>query len=195
MSRTLIVVPKIFSEKELEKIGLGVPSDFNDKSREFWDYVEERLVVLSARISRIYVESICRGGTDDPIGIQVIDDELHRIVNMLVDRGSEIMTPEDRLLVLETESWSDLVHQGMMGAEREMLEKSLRDRESFLSKRIVETLGQGETGVLFISTLKTPDFPSDIRVIRMMPFDPKDYLQTWLISKRLQEKQRPDSPS
>jgi len=185
----------MFSEKELEKIGLGVPSDFNDKSREFWDYVEERLVVLSARISRIYVESTCRGGTDDPIGIQVIDDELHRIVNMLVNRGAKIMTPEDRLLVLETESWSDLVHQGMMGAEREMLEKSLSDRESFISNRIAETLGQGETGVLFISTLKTPDFPSDIRVIRMMPFDPKDYLQTWLISKRLQEKQRPDSPS
>ncbi len=195
MSRTLIVIPKMFSEKELEDMGFEVPSDFNDKSREFWEYVEERLKVLSARVARVYVESACRGGVDDLDEIRAGNDELHRIVSSLVDHGAEMMMTEDRLLVLETESWLELVRRGMTGAESEMLMNSLRDRESFLSERIGETLGDGETGVLFISALQTPDFPSDIRIIKMMPFDPKNYLQTWLVAKRLQEKQKTDPSS
>ena len=188
MDRTLILIPKMFSEKELKKRGVVVPNDLEDKSGEFWSYVEERLRVLSTRIKRVYVESACGGEVDELANIKGTDEKLHRIIGWLVDQGAEIMATEDKLLILETESWSSLAHEHPGGAEDEMLEESLRDRCTFVSKRISETLKEGETGVLFVDILRELSFDSGIRVIRMMPFDPRDYLKAWLISSRLQWK-------
>jgi len=183
----------MFSKGELEDAGLGVPDDFNDRSKEFWSYVEERLKGLSGRIVKVYIESTHEGGAEGLNTIRVANAELHRIVSWLVDRGAEVTATEDRFLVLETESWSDLARQGVAGAEIEMLERSLKDREAFVAKRIDETLSEREMGVLFTSALQTSSLPSDIRVIRMMPFDPIDYLKTWMITVRLQDKQGKDS--
>ena len=188
MSRTLILIPKMFSEKELKNRRVAIPSDLGEKSSEFWGYVEDRLKVLSTRIKRVYVESAYRGGIDNLNKIRETDEKLHQVLGWLLDQGAEITATEDILLILEAESWSDLAQQGAGGAEGEMLEDSLRDRCIFVSKRVSETLKEGETGVLFVDTLRELNFDADIRVIRMMPFDPKDYLKAWLISSRLQEK-------
>ena len=188
MSRTLILIPKMFSEKELKNRRVAIPSDLGETSSEFWGYVEDRLKVLSTRIKRVYVESAYRGGIDNLNKIRETDEKLHQVLGWLLDQGAEITATEDILLILEAESWSDLAHQGAGGAEGEMLEDSLRDRCIFVSKRVSETLKEGETGVLFVDTLRELNFDADIRVIRMMPFDPKDYLKAWLISSRLQEK-------
>ena len=99
------------------------------------------------------------------------------------------MPTEDLILILETESWSDMARQGIGGAEEEMLEGSLRERCASLSKKVSQTLKEGETGVLFIDALRELNFNEDIRVIRMMPFDPRDYLKRLLISSRLHERE------
>ena len=190
MDRTLVIVPHMFPEKELKKMGLGVPRDFPEKTEEFWSYVEERLRTLSPRISRVYIESTCEEILDTLNEIKENDKRFHQIVTWLIDHGAVMTTTEDLMLVLETESWSRLMRQGTAGAEKEMLEESLKDRTIFVSERISETLEKGKVGVLFIDKLQTFSFPSDIRVIRMMPFDPRDYLQTWLVSTRLRERAR-----
>ena len=186
MGRTLIVVPRMFTKRELEMTGLKIPADLNDKTKEFWDYVEERLNALSPRISKVYAESACKGGQDDVNMLKETSCRLHRVVSRLVAEGAEMTATEDQMLVLETESWSSLTRQNTVGAEKQMLEESLEDRREAVSNRVAETLREGEMGVLFISSLQIPDLHSDIRVIRMMPFDPKDYLETLLVSSRLQ---------
>lgn len=188
MGRTLIVVPRIFTKRELQMMELEVPSDLNDKSKEFWDYVEERLNVLSPRISKVYAESACKGGQYDIDRLEETDCKLHRVVSRLVAEGAEMMATEDPILILETKSWSSLTRQIPVEVEKGMLEESLEDRRKAVSMRVAETLGEGEIGVMFISALKVPEFPSDIRLIRMMPFDPKDYLETVLVSSRLQKR-------
>jgi hypothetical protein len=39
-----------------------------------------------------------------------------------------------------------------------------------------QTLKEGEMGVLFLDSRLKISFPSGLRVIRMFPFDPRDYL-------------------
>ncbi len=190
MSRTLIFIPKMFSEKELKNMGIAVPHDFGEKSGEFWSYIEDRLRVLSTRIRRVYIESASRGGIVELNKIKGADEKFDRILDWLVDQGAEIMATEDILLILETESWSSLARQNTGGAEEEMLEESLRDRRTFVSKRIAETLKQDEIGIFFVNALRELSFDVDIRVIRMMAFDPRDYLNAWLISSELRKNQR-----
>jgi hypothetical protein len=184
----------MFTEYELKRMGVGIPSDLQEKTEEFWSYVEERLGILSPRIARAYIESVYREGKDTLNDVKEKDPRTHRIVTRLIDRGAIMTVVEDRMLVLETESWSRFIHQGMIGVEKEMLEESLGERSTYISERISETLEEGRVGVLFIDKLQTFSFPSDIRVIRMMPFDPRDYLQTWLVSERLREKEKDPTP-
>lgn len=194
MDRTLVIVPRMFPEKELKKMGLEVPGDFREKTEEFWSYVEERLRTLSPRISRVYIESICEENLDILNEIKENDQRFHQIVTWLINHGAVMTATEDKILVLETESWSRLMRQGTTGVEKEMLEESLRDRITFVSERILETLEEGKVGVLFIDKLQNFSFPSDIRVIKMLPFDPRDYLQNWLVSTRLREREKRASP-
>lgn len=195
MDRTLVIIPRMFPETELKKMGLRIPRDFHEKTEEFWSYVEERLRTLSPRINRLYIESVFKDGQDNLDEIKENDQRFHRIVTWLVDHGAVMTATEDRMLVLETESWSRLMRQGTVGAEKEMLEENLKDRSAFISERISETLEEGKVGVLFIDRLQTFSFPSDIRVIRMMPFDPRDYLQTWLVSTRLRGREKRPHPN
>ena len=195
MERTLVIIPRMFPETELKKLGLGIPRDFHEKTEEFWSYVGDRLRTLSPRISRVYIESMCKEGQDNLDEKKEDNQRFHQIVTWLIDQGAVMTATEDRILVLETESWSRLMRSGTVGAEKEMLEESLKDRSVFISERISETLEKGKVGVLFTDKLQTFKFPSDIRVIRMMPFDPRDYLQTWLVSTRLRGREEESPPA
>ena len=66
----------------------------------------------------------------------------------------------------------------------------MMDREKYVANAINESLKDGETGVLFLkSGRRTGDYlPSSIRVIKIQPFDPNDYLNSWVVTMKLRSK-------
>ncbi|HZW55572.1 MAG TPA: hypothetical protein VFF30_04720 [Nitrososphaerales archaeon] len=42
MMRTIFIIPRMFTEDELFKINPALPEDFEQRSKEFSDYVEEK---------------------------------------------------------------------------------------------------------------------------------------------------------
>ena len=64
--------------------------------------------------------------------------------------------------------WSQVV--------REMYEKSLSEIDKHLFDVVDQTLEDGEMGLLFLDPLLKISFSEKLRVIRLFPFDPQDYL-------------------
>jgi hypothetical protein len=47
MGRILLWVPRIHTEEEFMKLAITLPEDFESKTSEFWDYVEDKLNVFA----------------------------------------------------------------------------------------------------------------------------------------------------
>ena len=67
----------------------------------------------------------------------------------------------------------------------ELYEESVRERDDGIESLINESLKDGETGLLSIDSSIKISFPVDVRVVRMCPFDPQDYLNRHLTKVRL----------
>ena len=59
--------------------------------------------------------------------------------------------------------------------------------EAFTVSTVDKTLNDGEIGVLFIDRDRRIIFPDTIRVIRMHPFDPSDYLNHHRIKLKIKK--------
>lgn len=107
----------------------------------------------------------------------------HQLLQWLMGHGAELVGTEDPVLLLEEYNRAKEIIQARTHAERERLshhyeqgsDDLLKKRDQFISKRIEETLGAGETGFLFIGLLHKVDelLPQDISVhyiIHRLPF-------------------------
>ena len=181
----------MFTSEELSKIGSALPEDYPEKSKEFWDYVDEKLRTQRA-VQKLYYDSITNIESDEKAleFIKLNNGHCYDIVERLVGLGAKLEATEDPLLVEETASWISMLNDDGETdlATEEMLAKNMIDRDKYVAKKIYESLGDGETGILFLapgrqvsSNLVAPD----IRVIKILPFDPADYLNSWLVSMSL----------
>jgi hypothetical protein len=50
------------------------------------------------------------------------------------------------------------------------------------------SLGEGETALLLIDSRRNLELPKDLRVIRVVPFDPADYMNRTIIKAGLKPK-------
>jgi len=182
MSRMLFLVPRMYTENEFKDLASTIPQDFGPKTFEFWSYVEDKLKVFVGKIQRVYRDQICEGGEKALTYLSSVDRENFLIVKKLVDGGAVFEATEDSMLVAECASWFDAVkHNPLDRISLEMLQETVSDRGSYVSRRIDETLKDEETGVLFLK----PDLAVNVdgcdRVIRVCRFDPADYLRSWQI--------------
>jgi hypothetical protein len=118
------------------------------------------------------------------------DDEVgYALLVNLLQEGAELKLTEDPILVGETESWLNMIRESPNDTLLEFYEQSLKERNQDLSNHITQALGEGEVGLLLIDSRRKLDFPEGIRVIRVYPFDPADYLNTEMVKARLKSKQ------
>lgn len=189
--RILLIVPKMFTLEELSKINQDVPDDYEEKSKEFWDYVAEKLKT-QREVRRLYYDSLTKGDKESALKF-VSDDnaQCYNLVQKFVVEGATLQPTEDPLLLEETSSWIAMLKEGEDSVTRELLGQNIADRNKHTAKIIDETLKDGETGILFLASDRqiSEYLPSDIRVIRVQPFDPADYLKSWLVRLRLKLKQ------
>jgi hypothetical protein len=179
MSRMLIHVPRMFTESELKNLLKVLPDDFEQTKNEFWDYVDEKLAVFAGKVQRVYHDGTCVAGEAALRQLEKSDLANFKIAKKLVDGGAAFEASEDALLVAESESWLEtLFYQEQNSAVLELYEETMKDRDSFLSRRIDESLGADELGVLFLEPSRKISL-GNAKIIIMRRFDPMDSLGSW----------------
>jgi len=185
MSRTLLVVPRMYTKDEFKEETSYVPDDYDDKCEEFWSYVAEKLSVFKGRIKKIFRESLSINTKEALLTLSGDEQPSRSLLLGVLEDGAELESTEDPILMAETESWIQM----MRGTSNEMLSElygqSLVERNRYVANRIGESLREGEVGLLLIDSRRRIEPPQDIRVIRVCPFDPADYLASTIVKAKL----------
>jgi hypothetical protein len=189
--RTIFIIPKMFTEREVQEWVSEVPRDFNQKSKEFWEYVEDRLR-SQRHINILYYDSLVLDEREKAVEfVKKSHEQCYNIVQRYNDAGAQLRSTEDSVLVQETASWASMLRTNENDiAAQEMLVKNMVDRDRYVAQKISESLKDGETGILFLSPGRRIGeyLASDIRAIKIQPFDPTDYLNSWIVTLSLRSK-------
>jgi hypothetical protein len=185
MSRTLIIVPRMYTMDEFKEETSYVPDDYDMKCEEFWDYVAEKLSVFKGRIRKIFRESLSINTKEALLALSGDEQRGRSILAGLLEDGAQLEPTEDPILIAETESWIEM----MRGTPNEMLSElygqSLAEQNRYVANRIGESLREGEVGLLLIDSRRRIELPQDIRFIRVCPFDPADYMASTIVKAKL----------
>jgi hypothetical protein len=197
--RILFIVPKMYSFEDLSIVNSSVPEDYQSKARDFWDYVNEKLNPRRD-IRKVYFDALTLVDLDK--GLEFVKQagvECYELIYRFVDKGAELIATEDSLLVQESASWISMLGESGVKemdnlATREMLAKNMVDRNKYVAMQISKTLKEGETGLLVLAPGRYIDneLPGDIKVIKVQPFDPLDYLNSWLVTLSLKRNNKND---
>lgn len=181
----------MFTRDDLSRINSKLPDDYETKSEEFWNYVSDKLKA-PVTIQKIYFDSVTKTKLETaPEFIKKSNEKAYAIIERFMNEGAKLQITEDSILLEESASWARMLSQdSASSATEELFTQSIVDREKFVAKSISESLNEGEMAILFLSPgRRTGDYlPSDIRVIKIQPFDPTDYLNSWIVSLQVKEK-------
>jgi len=176
--KTLILVPTMYSERDLKGILDKVPLDFQKESDEFWSYIEERFRQIAPQIRAVYLIW----------GDETVDPRATEIISFLQANGAKVHRLEDKTLVGEARAWYLTTQGSRGGVEEEFLEEANQEIGNLLRRMLDSSLKDEEVGVVFFEPACKLPLGDDLRVIWMSPFDPKDYLTRYLIRKRISGK-------
>jgi hypothetical protein len=127
----------------------------------FWDRIVQFFDSLDVHGFKVYQDGLIADGTD---GLKIVEEGVSRgsknyeIIEKLLERGAVLVKTEDPTLVKQEYAYITKVAQSksLRGREAAALRyklaqgELLKQRDDFVAKRIGETLGEGETGTLFI---------------------------------------------
>ena len=186
MVRTLIIIPRMYSMEEIKKLTGIVPEDFEDASKEFWIYIEEKLTPFYNKVKKVYCQETVKE-------VKETIEKLERsreftIIKKLADNNAEITTVEEQLLLAESKAWLEMLKKTDDQSVLELYNENIRDRDEHIVKILNQTLNDEEFGVLLFNMDHKLLLPEDIRVIKMCRFDPEDYLNRWLVTLELKRK-------
>lgn len=168
--KTLVYVPRMFTRDEFQKLVMRVPDDFDSTRDEFWKYVSDRLRVVASKIRWVYTDS----GSHEEEESSMVGESA--IVAGLVTTGVKVKAAVDPIHAAEAEAWREMAGTSPSQVVREMYDESVGEIGRHVVDVVDQTLEDGEMGVLFLNPLLKISFPEKLRVIRLFPFDPQDYL-------------------
>ncbi len=190
--KKLIYVPVIHMDVDLgslstEMVSLGI-SDFGEKFWErhkttiagFWDSVAAFFSKLAARGLRIYQDGMV---ADGEMGLKIVEEGVrggsknYEVVGDLLGRGAVLVKTEDIALVREEMEYIKKIFNAKTVSEKmnavltyKIKKKGLlKRRDEFIARRIMDTLDDGDAGVLFIGAYhNVKDYlPDDISVVEL----------------------------
>lgn len=163
----------------------------------FWDSISRFIDSLNVNGFRVYQDGLVTDGME---GLRIIREGISQgsrnydIVGKLLERGAVLMKTEDLSLVKQEYSHitkmtgsKSLKERGAAALRYKLAKgKLLKQRDDFIAKRIEESLGEGETGILFIGAYHNiiPNLPADIKVAQVKEVDKVREYHTALINKR-----------
>ena len=181
--RKLIYVPRMYTVEEIMlATGGKVSEDVKERIKGFWRNLEGQLSKFD-RIDKIYRDMITADGEEGVQQLSIIDPYNFEVVKALLEKGAKLVKTEDPLLVKEAEAWVGSMAWGSPSAV-ELFRENLKDRNSYISGRIDETLKPGEVGVLFIEPSRELKFPQELEVVRVKS-DSLDLLKRLIGGKKV----------
>lgn len=187
-SPTLHIIPVVHTEADLGGLADRVRSLTEaSRGREAWEQRQEAVARIWDRIEawaedlrwtgtlRLYQDGlpICAREEDIVRDLCAQGSRNHRILVRLMERGGTLMgTESPDLLLAEYEAARRVVSGG--GPAIPGGPSLLNQRDAFIAGRIGETLGPGETGVLFIGALHEVASRLDAGVTISFPLDGHD---------------------
>jgi len=174
----------MYSREDLKKVLGLVPDDYEVTSLEFWSYVEEKLTPFIDKVTVAYsekpIEKRC-SGQGEPL------------LNKLIKKRIEFHCIDDCLLVSEAEAWRELMITHQNHAVVELLKDSIKERDEYARREIEKTLENGKLGLLLTNPERKLPLAEDVKVIKMCPFDPSDYLNRQISILKIKERRQLDN--
>jgi len=192
-ARRLIWIPVIHSHADLGSLGEAVreaharrfgAANWEDRVRMvngFWQRIRAEVDHLDLDYSRVrlYQDGLPNCGHEAAIvrDLAQAGSENHKLLADLMARGARVVGTECPELLLEEYE----LMRGILGAlksrdghhltasEKERSRAILAKRDAYIAERIAHTLGEGETGLLFLGMLHSIGglLPDSIHVIRL----------------------------
>ncbi|MEI6434756.1 MAG: hypothetical protein WCP32_07920 [Bacteroidota bacterium] len=192
--RTLIYVPIIHSKADMGSFGQALNNisvsaveknklqKHNDTINGYWDAIESWFenIDISVKGIKIYQDGMF---VDGEMAMKIIDEGVKSgsknsvIVSKLIGRGAILIRTEDFNLVkseydeLQTilKSKTNIYKLFLLFRYNVLKPIFLIRRDKFITCRIAETLGQNETGILFVGAFHNirKRLPKDINVIEL----------------------------
>jgi len=192
MMRRLYLIPIIHTSADMgslastldERAGAKLRPEIWQKHKQivaaFWDSISRFLDSLDVNGFRVYQDGLVADGTE---GLRIVREGIaqgsknYEIVGKLLERGAVLMKTEDLSLAKKEYSYIMRMTRSKSLKERETAalryklaqSKLLRQRDEFITKRIDESLGEGEIGILLIGAYHNvvPNLPADIKVVQV----------------------------
>lgn len=168
--RKLYLVPLIFCPRD-------APEDFQELCRRYWLGVNSSLESLETRagnVVHIYHESVFLSGAEGLQLVERMSSSSYEIMKPRCEGGARLEALEDLEEFGEYMDWQRCLMIGLMSHKvasqvSEHYVEASRRRYENMTKRIQESLGQQEAGLLFISEGHKVQFPPDIEVFYVAP--------------------------
>lgn len=167
--RKIYLVPLVYLPKE-------IPAELLDIVNTYWQEVDQQVKGLEQKLGptkRIYHESLAVGGDTGLSMLEKFHEKSFPLVKERFERGAILEALEDMDLFTEVMDWGNCLQVVMGRKAFEILNKlyleASEKRYEHISRRIDQTLGSEEAGLLFIREDHGIQFPRDIQVFYVSP--------------------------
>lgn len=146
----------------------------------FWDSIARFCDALDVGGFKVYQDGLVADGQD---GLRIVREgaslgsKNYEIVDKLLQRGAVLVKTEDLSLVKREHEHIRRIAQAKSRKEKEVAGQQyrlvqnqlLKQRDDFIARRIQETLGEGETGILFIGAYHDilSRLPPDVQAVQV----------------------------
>ncbi len=178
--RRLFLVPLVYSFAD-------APAEYLEKFERYWKQVEEHIANLEAKlgkVKRVYHESVSVGGEEGLKVLERLNSGSCSIIRQKCQAGAQLEALEDGKLLAECLDWErclllGLASEAAVQKVSQFYMEAARKRYEHISKRIDETLGEGEVAMLFIREGHMVQFPKGLDVFSVAP-PALDDIHRWL---------------
>ena len=161
MSADMGSLASVLDETAKAEFGQEVWQKHKGAVSSFWDSIAQFFDAMNVKGFKIYQDGMVADGAD---GLRIIREGIrqgsknYEIIGKLLERGAILVKTEDLALVKQEYAHIAKIAHSKSPKEKEVWAlrykvaqgRLLRQRDDFIAKRIEVTLGEGDTGILFI---------------------------------------------
>jgi len=178
--RKLYFVPVLYS-------GKGMPEDYLVKFHKYWEQVEKQLAELSGKlgdVNRVYHEMVAAPGDEGIKIVEELSEKSGKIVKACLEKKARLEAVEDDDILTEFMDWSRCLMIGLQNPRvlskvYESYIEAGKKRNEAIARKIDETLGKDEIGLLLMRENHQVQMPPDIQVFYVAP-PALDEIKRWL---------------
>lgn len=188
--RKLLLIPLIFGTPEQLQEGQTLLQKYWVQMQSQVESLENRL----GQVKRIFHENIAAGEDEGLLRLQAMDERSYRFVQSKCRNKAILEATEDEGTLLEVVDLQrclmlPLLSNRLTAKLHEWYFDGMNRRYEHIGKRIDESLGKDEVGLLLIGERHQVQFPQDIEVFYVSPPALDEYrrwFQNWLAESQKQ---------